>query len=86
MLMKDRFHFPAAGTCAVFDAHPRTLLEELQAKILATAPRGTERDRFEWQSGAGASSPVEGSGRSLLRTAPGSRAIEQERSASEQKF
>lgn len=86
MLMKDRFHFPAAGTCAVFDAHPRTLLEELQAKILATAARGPERDRFEWQSGSGTSLPMEGAGRSLLRTAPGSRAIEQERSASEQKF
>ena len=79
MLIKDRFLFPAADGCVDVDAHPMTLLEELQATILARIGRGTECDPIAAHIKAALSALSDGPRGSLPDAAPASHPTERER-------
>lgn len=59
MLIKEQFLSPTAGTCAGQHAHPRTLLEELQARILAKVGYGMESDAIATHIAASMSSQTD---------------------------
>ena len=65
MLIKDPFRPSAACACFGLDVHPMTLLEELQARILAKADRENESRLIEAKGASAMSSRTE----ELIRSA-----------------
>lgn len=83
VLIKDRFQFLAAGEFIESTAHPMTLLEELQARILATISSGTESGPIVAHIQAAITSQAEEQTFSALNSAPDPRATEPDSSITE---